>query len=495
MSGRIFSIPTIGACAQARVFLKTVLCCGFWMLASIANAQENHMLYFFTNDGCAPCKLVVPVVNQLKSEGFPVTIIKASQHPDWVEAFRASQTPALYLTRGNRVLNYHFGVMRKSEILNWFSAAGVRSGGRAAGNDLAKAAPSATQPPQKKISIKRGNDTPLSEFKSSTLHQGTSIAASSIEAKAIAATVRLKVEDDLGISFATGTVVHRHGGESLVVTCGHVFRESQGKGKITAEFGFSDGRVVEVPGQLLDYDANAKDIALVQIQNGIHEVEVVPVAMQATEINRGNKVFSIGCDHGKAPTIRRTAIKNIAYYDKALKYDIFGRPVNGRSGGGLFNHRGELVGVCNAAAVEVDEGVYSALETIRGQIAQNNLEHLFDGQARSSIAAAAPRSSGSDAMVDLPRSGSGAPSASFASAANPISKVSLETPVSSSMAHDREVTIMVQSKTNAGDNRLIRIPNPTRNLINYLESMDDTSPSVRSLNVASWREPIFRLRK
>jgi S1-C subfamily serine protease len=51
--------------------------------------------------------------------------------------------------------------------------------------------------------------------------------------------------------------------------------------------------------------------------------------------------------------------------------------VDGRSGGGLFNEQGELIGVCNAAAVEVDEGIYTALETIHWQIAAVDLEHLF----------------------------------------------------------------------------------------------------------------------
>ena len=69
--------------------------------------------------------------------------------------------------------------------------------------------------------------------------------------------------------------------------------------------------------------------------------------------------------------------KNRAAYDGAIKYDIYGRPVDGRSGGGLFNEKGELIGICNAAAVEVDEGIYTALETMHWQIAQVNLEHLF----------------------------------------------------------------------------------------------------------------------
>ena len=60
-----------------------------------------------------------------------------------------------------------------------------------------------------------------------------------------------------------------------------------------------------------------------------------------------------------------------------LKYDIVGRPVDGRSGGGLFTPSGQLIGVCNAAAVDFDEGIYSSLDTIYWQIEKVNLAHLF----------------------------------------------------------------------------------------------------------------------
>ena len=80
------------------------------------------------------------------------------------------------------------------------------------------------------------------------------------------ATVRLKVEDPQGISYATGTVIHGHNGEYLLMTCGHVFRESAGKGEITAEFGFENGELETAPGQLISYDAKARDVALVAIR-------------------------------------------------------------------------------------------------------------------------------------------------------------------------------------------------------------------------------------
>jgi len=222
-------------------------------------------------------------------------------------------------------------------------------------------------------------------FPPPTMLRGTAQPRSEAERRAMQATVRLKVEDDEGTSYATGTVIHTHANESLVMTCGHVFRESNGQGRISAEYNFYN-QPRTASGRLVDYDAQAKDIALVVIRTDA-PLPAVPLAEKSSRIQTGVNVFSIGCDHGEDPTIRHSQIKNRAAYDGALKYDIFGRPVDGRSGGGLFTESGHLIGVCNAAAVEVDEGIYSALDTLYWQLATTGLEHLFEGNANQRLAA------------------------------------------------------------------------------------------------------------
>ena len=50
-----------------------------------------------------------------------------------------------------------------------------------------------------------------------------------------------------------------------------------------------------------------------------------------------------------------------------------GAPVEGRSGGGLFNTRGELIGVCFAADPRANEGLYTSLPTIQSELQRNNI--------------------------------------------------------------------------------------------------------------------------
>ena len=73
--------------------------------AAIAPA-DDAMLYFFTSQGCAPCIQVKHVINQLDSEGYPVTTINVSERPDWANAFRVTHTPTLALVRNNDCLLY-----------------------------------------------------------------------------------------------------------------------------------------------------------------------------------------------------------------------------------------------------------------------------------------------------------------------------------------------------------------------------------------------------
>ena len=374
-----------------------------------AQEKQSPILYFFTNDGCAPCLTVKPVIDTLTANGYPIKTLKAANYPQFAQQLGVDRTPTVVLIAGNQIVGRHAGLIDGATLEQWFAKVGVTAQPAydriqsEQQNGLSRNRLRA-QPPQQnfaanqeapgtKVVIDRQvtNQDPArrssSTFSSPTMIRGTARPGSLAEQRALNATVRLRVEDSEGTSYATGTVIHTHGTESLVVTCGHVFRDSQGQGKISAEYDlYSQPKIA--PGRLIDYDANAKDIAIVVIQTQT-PLAAVPLADKRSPVRSGLDVFSIGCDHGEDPTIRRSQIKNRAAYDGSLKYDIFGRPVNGRSGGGLFTESGQLIGVCNAAAVEVDEGIYSALDTIYWELASTGLEHLFDGNSNTRLASQA----------------------------------------------------------------------------------------------------------
>lgn len=491
--------------------------------ASAQAVAQSH-LYFFTNDGCAPCRQVEPAIEALHRDGYPVSTINVSQQPQSATRFHVDRTPTVILVTGDRITGRHAGQIDLPTLREWFAAVGQKPDsqekfGRTKPHTSAN--PAARPSQGTKVVVDEAGKRATSGFSSPTMLEGTARPANAIESRAMGATVRLKVEDPEGISYATGTVVHARPGEALVLTCGHVFRDANGEGVITAEYGFDSGQLESVPGQLIHYDAKARDIGLVTIQTR-GTLTPVAVASEDTDITRGDHSFSIGCDHGESPTIRHTAIKNRATYDGEIKYDIYGRPVDGRSGGGLFNERGQLIGVCNAAAVEVDEGIYSGLDTIHWQFAQTNLGDLFGPKA--ALASATNPAADRFASLEDDRTRS---QQTFATAmatqqeAGPRTRITPRqqlvggssnarpqnspasyqferggfagnrpTGTSDSSDSDMEVIILVRSKTNPSIADTITVADPSDQLLDFLGEMGTASKTPRQLDIAQLRKRI-----
>ena len=344
-----------------------------------AQTNSDVRLYFFTMQGCGPCAQVAPLVDQLVSAGCPITTVDARLQSTWAKHYQVRTTPTFVMTVGNREVSRHSGVLDAPTLQQWLATtAKTHQQTRPPDSEVAK--PSATIA---RLTQQSGSETstanidlPVPQNLTDTVHSGTRHPANEVERRALQATVRLRVEDPEGISFATGTIIHTYKGESLVMTCGHVFRDSKGKGVITADVNWLESKPTTVPGELIDYDAGPRDVALVAIRTGF-DLPAVMIGPRNIVVGKGDQVFSIGCDKGSPPTIRRTCIKNTAKYDGAEKYDIFGRPVDGRSGGGLFTAGGQMIGVCNAAAVDEDEGIFTSIGNLHDELVKSDLAHLF----------------------------------------------------------------------------------------------------------------------
>jgi len=339
----------------------------FFCLLAAAGVGSQR-LYFFTAPGCPPCRATEPNIDRLVGEGYPITKVDVSTNPALAGQFGVFQTPTVILVDGQQVLARHSGALNYASLRQLLDGAAVEPQPNGASPPPATALtsqPAASEPNEPNVgSVERRDPAEVKQT-----------SAAGVEQRALDATVRIRVEDAAGTSVASGTIVHSYAGDALVVTCGHVFRDSGGKGAITVDVAMGSPEQRSVPGQLLHYDAAGRDIGLVLVR-GV-AIPPVPVAPPTLVVSTGDRVFTAGCDHGQPPTLRYSAIKRAAVYNGARKYDTVGRPVDGRSGGGLFSAGGQLIGVCNAAAVEVDEGIYTGLDTIHWQFAQVNLAHLF----------------------------------------------------------------------------------------------------------------------
>ena len=254
------------------------------------------------------------------------------------------------------------------------SSAGQSSGGQ---NSAGGSAGNGSPPPRNSSTAMNGVATQPAQ---------AAPPATALARAALAATVRLRVEDvdgQPGQSIATGTIIDTHGDEALVLTCGHVFRESGGKGRIWVDL-FAPGAGQPVAGELIDFDLY-RDIAVVAIRPGM-KVAPVAVATAAQSIAVGQPVFSIGCNHGDKPTVVSSSVTGIQRYDGPPNIVVAGAPVDGRSGGGLFSSDGRLIGVCNAADFADDEGIYAALGSVHWQLDQIGQARIYGGRDVGAIA-------------------------------------------------------------------------------------------------------------
>ena len=73
----------------------------------------------------------------------------------------------------------------------------------------------------------------------------------------------------------------------------------------------------------------------------------------------------------------------VASLDKFLgppNLQVGGLPVQGRSGGGLFSRDGQVIGVCNAADPQDNEGLYAALASLHAELDEANLSEVYQPQ-------------------------------------------------------------------------------------------------------------------
>jgi hypothetical protein len=201
----------------------------------------------------------------------------------------------------------------------------------------------------------------------------------------LAASVRLTVEDVTGRSYGSGTLVDCQNGNALIVTCGHIFRDSQGKGKINVDV-FGANRQAKVPAQLVGYDLK-RDIGLVAIRIS-GPVTTIPLAPANYRVKAGDPVVSVGCDNGADPTVRPSKVTTLDKFLGPANLQVAGMPVQGRSGGGLFSADGFLIGVCNAADPTDNEGLFAAASTIHAQLDAAGLSSIYQRGSERGPAAA-----------------------------------------------------------------------------------------------------------
>ncbi len=379
-----------------------------FVLAAALTGSSDLILLDFSADWCVPCRGMEPTLERLEEGGYPVRRINIDRSPDLARQFGIGPIPCFVLIRDGREVERVVGATSYDRLIQMYHQAGYAAPSPGGGASPAYSnirgqspdrqvlppihparphtVPLANQPPRgnppfDSVPMTGGRTTaaPPATVPPAATARTVPLAAQSpptvAHQLALQATVRLQVSDPTGLSKGTGTIIDVHGNEALVLTCGHIFRESQGKGQILVEL-FAAGTRGPVTGHLLVYECEQRDFALVSIRPDV-SVTPMKVATPTYHPRPGESIFSVGCDHGADPTVRVSTISAVDRYVGPPNIEIQGHPVEGRSGGGLFTTDGRIIGICNAADLQEDHGIYAGLPTIHLALEGIGLREIY----------------------------------------------------------------------------------------------------------------------
>ena len=472
------------------VGVATGMLAAFFLLADASGSDA--ILINFTSPHCGPCQKMKPTLAELERAGIPVRHVDVSSETSLARRYGIRQTPTFVVVSGGKELTRLVGIQSAAQLQRALgtnpSGPLIPTGSKSRAIDEIPAPRTRLAPTgrsQANLDFESrtpetnsfGNVSPQTLTASSQAPAARqseampSLSLASAVQRAEAATVRLRVHDGRGYGAGTGTIIDVHGDEALVLTCGHLFRDNEGQGKIEVDL-FVGGETRTVSGKVLDYDAEDRDIALVTIRPGF-SVQPVPVVREGQKPRTGEAVFSFGCDRGDDPTRRDTRITGVDKYNQHMgvsNIEIGGAPIDGRSGGGLFDDQGRLIGVCNAADYKNDVGIYAGPGNVHWQLDRVNLASLYQDNRGNQFAAGASNAGPSNAAplsAEPPiRLASNQPLPGQASPgqANPV-----QSPVAQA-AGEQEVIVIVRDRSNpAGASQVMTVREPSAALMQMIQ--------------------------
>ena len=388
----------------------------FLMSAAVVFGQEPRgVLYDFTAVWCAPCQQMAPIVEKLQREGLPIQKVDVDQQRDLTARFNIQQMPTFLLLVDGKEVDRVTGRMTESDLRRMAariptqkSAASASAhnplvnASRSSGQipiELGQAAPlvrpAPIQPARDEVrvaeteqkrgirdripfgrkdkaetpAVVRGNDSSVGG-----IDFGTSNVSVETPADPMDSSVRIRVITNGRIDLGSGTVISSQQGISQILTCAHIFNGFSDDSRIEVDL-FENGRPAQFLARLIKYDKTS-DIGLISIPTtSVIRSSKVASVEHAPKV--GESVSAIGCSGGEEPTRQQSRITDIDKFDGPHNLLCVGVPVRGRSGGGLFNGHGEVIGVCSAADEPAQRGFYSGLLAIHQLLDQCSLAHLY----------------------------------------------------------------------------------------------------------------------
>lgn len=375
--------------------------------------QSNGMVLDFSAGYCEPCRNMSPIVSRLERQGYPIHTVDIERERELAQRYRITNIPAFVLIVNGKEVTRIVGETSEANLRQLLAriptakpenvAAGSRTAGatdtqsdnrKTASPPPAIASSAAPAKSKSRIPFLFGKEAPAAQPAEAAvvrakLGDSGAVAPSDTRSAPLAASTRIRVTDSKGENFGSGTIIDSRIGRTLVLTCGHIFRNLEPKSSIEVDL-FTTGRAETFVGKVVRYDLEA-DVGLIAIPTDV-PVPSCRVAPPSFQIVKAMPVVSVGCGGGELPSEQQLRVTALNRYLGPDNLECSGVPVQGRSGGGLFTRDGLVVGVCTAADPRDQRGLYAGVKAIQGLLDECKLAHLYrtTGAAERQVAVALP---------------------------------------------------------------------------------------------------------
>lgn len=395
------------------------------MMAVDLNGQPlpEVVLLDFTAGYCQPCRQMVPVLQRMENDKYPIRKIDITQHPDISRKYNVDRIPTLILMVDGQEVKRFQGVRSEKELRQAMNDAARKLDQRRNPNTAPpEEIVAATQPPETNSATENeaaaprpgirgifdkmrkgfGKESPEPNVAANTAppefraQSPENTKPPAIVSPPMRATVRVRLKDGDLRDVGTGTIIQSSAGQSTILTCAHIFQKVNDQAVVEVDI-FLDGKALMYPAEVLGGD-HESDVALLRIRNTA-PLPTVTLATSDDVVKKNEALFSIGCSNGDVPTRLNMNVIEVDRYDGPQNILCTNDPAQGRSGGGLFGTDNQVVGVCSAADRDAHEGLYTGIKPVRKLISQLKLDSLFEEQ-ESVFATAEPEAE----LADIPPS-------------------------------------------------------------------------------------------
>lgn len=73
---------------------------------------------YFTAKWCGPCRMVAPIIEQLKSEGHNITKVDSDEFPELAREYGVMGIPSFFVKKDGHLVKRHTGALNRDGLLS-----------------------------------------------------------------------------------------------------------------------------------------------------------------------------------------------------------------------------------------------------------------------------------------------------------------------------------------------------------------------------------------